>query len=174
MPLRMSLPDQMLRTHSTSFQLSAGSNWLLVHCASETTFSMPRTWPARLPKVLRLPRRIESAHAGLLPMSMRLASVIRGGTVREDFAVTVLHAAEADGSERERQPHRLPEDGGRKIALRDIHQHALAQLDAFQVLPIRAQGLLRIGTCLRVIEKGARHLAARLLPQVLDAGDRLQ
>ena len=29
-----------------------------IHCASELTFSMPCTWPARLPKVLRLPRRM--------------------------------------------------------------------------------------------------------------------
>ena len=43
MPLRMSLPGQRLRIHSTSFQLSAGSNWLAVHCANEVTFSMPRT-----------------------------------------------------------------------------------------------------------------------------------
>ena len=72
MPLRMSLPGQTLLIHSTSFQLSAGSNWLAVHCASELTFSMPCTWPARLPKVLRLPRRIDSAQAGLVAMSMTL------------------------------------------------------------------------------------------------------
>ena len=59
MPLRMSLPGQMLLTHSTSFQFSVGSNWLAVHCASELTFSMPFTWPARLPNVLRLPLRID-------------------------------------------------------------------------------------------------------------------
>ena len=72
MPLRMSLPGHRLLTHSTSFQFSVGSNWLAVHCASELTFSMPRTWPARLPKVLRLPLRISSAQAGLVAMSMRL------------------------------------------------------------------------------------------------------
>ena len=58
MPLRISLPGHRLLTHSTSFQFSVGSNWLAVHAASELTFSMPFTWPARLPKVLRLPLRM--------------------------------------------------------------------------------------------------------------------
>ena len=41
---------------------------------------MPFTWPARLPKVLRLPLRIESAQAGLVAMSIRFLSLISGGT----------------------------------------------------------------------------------------------
>ncbi len=74
----MSLPGHRLLIHSTSFQFSVGSNWLAVHCASELTFSMPFTWPARLPKVLRLPLRIESAQAGLVAMSMRLRELDLG------------------------------------------------------------------------------------------------
>src|SRR6516225_6999629 len=54
---------------------------LPTQCRIELTFSIPRTWPARLPKVLRLPRRIDSAQAGLVAISMTLASLICGGTV---------------------------------------------------------------------------------------------
>ena len=71
-PLMMSLPPHWSRIHSTSFQLSRGSNCSLVHCASDLMPSMPCTWPARLPKVLRLPLRIESAQAGLVAMSMTI------------------------------------------------------------------------------------------------------
>src|ERR1700744_3190277 len=56
MPLRRSLPGHRLLIHSTSFQLSVGSNCSAVHFASTVTLSMPRTWPALLPKVFRLPR----------------------------------------------------------------------------------------------------------------------
>ena len=77
----MSLPGQRLAIHSTSFQFSVASNWLLVHCDSELTSSMPRTWPARLPKVRRLPRAMLSAQAGLVAMSMRLLKRDFGGTV---------------------------------------------------------------------------------------------
>ena len=47
-----------------------------------------------------------------------------------DLAVAVHHAAEPDRPERERHRHLLAEDGGRGAALVDVHQHALAQLDA--------------------------------------------
>src|SRR5512132_3015460 len=70
MPLRMSLPGHRLRIHSTSFQLNAGSNWLAVHCASELTFSMPRTWPARLPTGLRLPRRRDRHAVAYIAMAL--------------------------------------------------------------------------------------------------------
>ena len=81
MPFSSSLRGQWLLIHSRSFQFRVGSNWLAVHWASERTPSMPFTWPARLPKVLRLPLRIESAQAGLVAMSMRFLSLISGGTL---------------------------------------------------------------------------------------------
>src|ERR1039458_4321568 len=81
MPLRISLPGQIFLIHSTSFQLSAGSNCSPTHLASWLTFSMPCTWPARLPKVLRLPLRMLHAQAGLLATSMIFLRRISGGTV---------------------------------------------------------------------------------------------
>ena len=81
MPLRISLPGHRLLIHSMSRQFSVGSNCCAVHCASELTFSMPLTWPARLPKVLRLPLRMLQAQAGLVAMSITFLSRISGGTV---------------------------------------------------------------------------------------------
>ena len=94
----------------------------------------------------------------------------RAARQAEYLSVAALHAAETDGSERERQPRWFAENGGRKIALRNVDEDALAQLDAFEVVSIGSQGLLRIRTGLRVIEECARHLAAGKPPQVLDAG----
>ena len=77
--------------------------------ASELMFSMPFTWPARLPKVLRLPLRMDSAQAGLVAMSMMFLSLISGGTVsplrtslwrwpstcRSTVSISALHFAAA-------------------------------------------------------------------------------
>ena len=64
-----------------SFQVIVGSNCFDTQAASDVTPSMPVTWPARLPNVLRFPRRMLHAHAGLVAMSSTLASVSSGGTV---------------------------------------------------------------------------------------------
>ena len=42
----------------------------------------------------------------------------------------------------------------------DVDQHALAQLDALQVVAVGAQRLLRIGAGIGIVEERARHLAA--------------
>ena len=96
-----------------------------------------------------------------------------GGVRRQDLAVAVLHAAEADRRERERRRHFLPDDGGGEAARGDVHQHALAQRDRFEVGAIGAQRFLVIGAAVGVIEKGARNLAAGEVAQVFDAGDVL-
>src|SRR5882762_2035822 len=150
MPLRMSLPGQTLRTHSTSFQLSVGSNWLAVHCASDVTFSMPFTWPARLPKVLRLPLRIESAQAGLVAMALaehlqvdrehQRAALGGGGALdqRLDEAAVLHHVeleperlagglrhvldrADRHGGERERNAGRLRRATRQDLAVAVLH-----------------------------------------------------
>src|SRR5258707_14520446 len=82
MPLRMSLPGHRLLTHSTSFQLSVGSNCFAVHAASELMLVVSFTWPERLPKVLLLPFRIDQAQAGLVMISRTFLSLISGGTVK--------------------------------------------------------------------------------------------
>ena len=81
--------------------------------------------------------------------------------------------AQADGRERERRRHFLAEDGGLQAARRYVHQHALPQLDGFEVGAVGAQGFLVVGAAVGVIEKGARNPAAGDLAQVLDAGGGL-
>ena len=87
----------------------------------------------------------------------------------ENLAVAVLHAGEADRRQRQRHRHRLADDGGGEIALRNVDQHALAQLDALQVGAVRPQRFLRIGSRFGVVEEHLRHLAPGKLAQVFDA-----
>ena len=82
----------------------------------------------------------------------------------------MLHAAEPDRRERERQRHLLAENGGGEIALRHVDEHALAQLDALEVGAVGAQRLLRVGAGFGVVEERARHLAAGRAAQVFNAG----
>src|SRR5262249_31974028 len=93
-----------------------------------------------------------------------------GRAARQDLAVAVLHAAEPDRRERERERGVLADDRGGEIAAGHVDQQPLAQLDALEVGAVGAQRLLRVGAGLRIIEKSARHLAAGLLSQVVDAG----
>ena len=44
------LAGQMLRIHSTSFQLNVSSNWWPIHLVSALTLALPGTRPTRLPK----------------------------------------------------------------------------------------------------------------------------
>src|SRR6516225_1053927 len=57
----------------------------------------------------------------------------------QNLAVAMLHAAEPDRCERERKRDLLAHDCGGEIALRYVDQHALAQLDALEVLAVGAQ-----------------------------------
>ncbi len=57
----------------------------------------------------------------------------------QNLAVAMLHAAEPDRRERERKRNLLTHDCGGEIALRYVDQHALAQLDALEVLAVGAQ-----------------------------------
>jgi hypothetical protein len=54
-------------------------------------------------------------------------------TTREDLAVAMLHAGEADRRQRQRYRYRLTQDGGAEVALRDVDQDALAEFYAFEV-----------------------------------------
>jgi hypothetical protein len=64
-----------------SLQFSDGSNCFETHAASDVTPVMPSTRPARLPKVLRLPRSTLIAQVGLVATSSRFESVTFGGTL---------------------------------------------------------------------------------------------
>ena len=93
-----------------------------------------------------------------------------GGAAGQDLAVAPLHAAQPDRRQRERQRCRLARDGGAQIALRHVHQHALAQLDALEVRAVDPQRLLRVGATVGIVEEHSGDPAARLQPHVLDAG----
>jgi hypothetical protein len=79
------------------------------------------------------------------------------------------HAAEPDGSQRQRQRNRFAEDRRARAAVGDIDQGALAQCDSFELGAIGLKSLLGIGTALDEIEERAGHLAGSCLPQVFDA-----
>ena len=79
--------------------------------------------------------------------------------------------SEPDRRQDQRRGNLLADDRGGEAALGDIDQHALAQLDGFEVGPVGAQGLFVIGAAVGVIEEGARHLAAGALAQIGNAGD---
>ena len=64
-----------------------------------------------------------------------------------------------------------PTIDGREASFGHVHQNALAQLDGFEVGAIGAQRFLVVGAAIGVIEKGARHPAARRHPQIIDAGE---
>ena len=89
----------------------------------------------------------------------------------KNFAVAVLHAAQPDRRQRDRRRRRRADDVGGDVALVDIHQHALAQLDGREIVEVGAQRLLVIRAAVGIFEKGARNPAAGKLPQVFDAGD---
>ncbi len=96
-----------------------------------------------------------------------------GGLRAQDFAVAVLHAAQADRRQHDRRRRRLADDGGGEAALRHVHQDALAKLDVHQVAAVGVIGLLVIGAGIDVIVESARNLAAGAHAQVLDAGGSL-
>ena len=73
---------------------------------------------------------------------------------RQDLAVAILHAAQADWGQREWRADFLADDGGGKASLRDIDHHALAQLDRFKVGSVRPQRLLVVGAAVGVFKKG--------------------
>ncbi len=121
-------------------------------------------WPAR---GLRDIFNRADRHRG---QRVRDAGVVRG-LRSENFAVAVLHAGEPDGRERKWRRDLLSKNGRRKAAVGDVDQHALAQLDVFEVAAVGPQRFLAVGAAIGIFEKGARNTAAGQRSQVLDAGD---
>ena len=79
----MSLPGQRLLIHSTSFQFSVGSNWLGGPLRQRVDVLHAADVAGEIAEGLALAaQRSLSAQAGLVAMSMRLLSLISGGTVR--------------------------------------------------------------------------------------------
>ena len=90
-----------------------------------------------------------------------------------DLAVAMLHAEQADRRQDQRHRGGLAEDRGREIALGDVDQDALAELDLLQVVGIGAQRVLGIGAAVGIVEKRLGNAALVQLAQILDAGDVL-
>jgi hypothetical protein len=89
----------------------------------------------------------------------------------ENFSVAVLHPAQPDRRQSERQRDRLAKNGCLGAAIGDVAENTLAQRDPLEIGPIRTQRLLRVGARLRIIDKCARYFAVRKPPQILDARD---
>src|SRR5437773_8847681 len=94
MPLRISLPPQRFFTHSTSFQLSVGSNWPAIHCESVVRLPVFGMRPSRLPNDLRFPLSTFNAQDGFPSTSRKVPSVRRGGTARPFFRRSEEHTSE--------------------------------------------------------------------------------
>jgi hypothetical protein len=90
-----------------------------------------------------------------------------------NLAIAVLHAEQPDRRQDERHRGGLAQNIGLQIALGDVDQNALAELDLLQVVAIGAQRLLRVGAAIGVVEKRLGHTALVQQAQVLDAGDVL-
>ena len=75
------MPGQIDRIQSRSFQLSEVSNCELIQVESDVMSSLTLRWPARLPKVRRLPRSTPETQAGLVAKSTSFDSDHSGGTV---------------------------------------------------------------------------------------------
>src|SRR5665213_2056674 len=82
----------------------------------------------------------------------------------------MLHAAQTDRTERDRCRRRGADDLGGNVALIDIHQHALTQLDGGEIVEVGVECLLVIRAAVGVFEKGAWNPPAGKLTQVFDAG----
>ncbi len=93
------------------------------------------------------------------------------GAAGVNFAVAVLHADQPDRRQDQRHRRGLAEDRGGEIALRDVDQDALAELDRLQVVDIGAQRVLGIGAAIGIVEEGLGHAALVQLAQIFDAGD---
>ena len=90
-----------------------------------------------------------------------------------DFTVAELHAGRPNRGEDERQAGFLADDGGGKVARRNVDQNSLSEFDLPQVLAVGAQRLLGIGASIGVVEKCLWHLSHMDLAQIFYAGDML-
>ena len=95
------------------------------------------------------------------------------GAAGMNLAVAMLHAEQADRRQDQRHRGGLAEDRGGEIALGDVDQDALAELDLLQILGIGAQRVLGIGAAVGIVEERLRNPALVQLAQIFDAGDVL-
>lgn len=90
-----------------------------------------------------------------------------------DFTVAMLNAEQADRRQDQWHRCRLAENRGGQVALRDVDEDALAQLDLLKVLRVGAQRLLGVRAAVRIIEKCLWYPALVPLPQIFDSGNVL-
>mgnify|MGYP001422091248 CR=1 FL=1 len=107
-----------------------------------------------------------------LMASLALAGGMRGAMAALHLAITCKKSGHAGRRDRDRQRHGFAEQCGRDRNLRDVDQHALAQLDGVEVGAVGGERQLVIGAALAIVEQRARQAPPRDLAQVLDIGDR--
>ncbi len=75
------------------------------------------------------------------------------GAAGQNFAVAAFQTGHRHRPQCERQRHFLAQDGGRRVTREYVQHHALAQIDALEILPVLAQRILRIGAGFGVVEE---------------------
>jgi hypothetical protein len=90
----------------------------------------------------------------------------------KNLAVAVLHAAQADRPEAERQRRRRAGDRRRELDVAHVDADALAKRQRFEVVAVGAQRLLRVRSMIAVLKEGARNVALGHHAQVVDRRSR--
>src|SRR5581483_6899020 len=90
-----------------------------------------------------------------------------------DLAVAMLHAEQPDGRQYQLHGRLFAEDRGRGVALGDVDQDALAELDRLHVIAIGAQRFLGIGAAVAIVEERLWHAALMQRAKIVDTGDVL-
>src|SRR5690348_17424045 len=80
----------------------------------------------------------------------------------------MLHSAQPDWRQRQRQRGRFAENSGLGGAIADVVEDPLTKRDALEIGAVGMQRLLGIRAGFGVIDECARNFAVRELPQVLD------
>ena len=90
---------------------------------------------------------------------------------RQDLAISMLHASEADGRQRDRHGHVLPDHLRARAAVFHVDCHALAQLDLLEVGLVGAVGALGPAARIGIVVEHAWNALLRQHAQVFDVGD---
>ena len=105
--------------------------------------------------------------------------IVKGIMDPEDARLAVASGADAivvsnhGGRQHQRHGRWLAQNRGRGIALGDVDQDALAELDRLHVLAVGAQRFLGIGAAVAIIEERLRHAALMQCAKIVDTGDVL-
>ena len=93
------------------------------------------------------------------------------GAAGQYFTIAVHQSRHGDRRKSERQRNGFTQQSRCRGAGRHVDEHALAQLDALEILAIGTQRLLGVGARLGIIEERLGYPAAGEPSQILNAGD---